>query len=137
MRADEAYTGTPFIVNREYARRIGDEWVVLSAKYGFIAPAFLIPEPYEVTFNKRRTGPIAVEVLRQQVVAQDLLRFDRVIGLGGIEYRKVIELAFLDSAVELEFPFAGRPLGYALQATKQALPESANHHAVVSGQLRG
>lgn len=34
MRAEEAYTGTPFVVNREYARSFGDAWVILSAKYG-------------------------------------------------------------------------------------------------------
>jgi hypothetical protein len=34
----EAYTGTPFRLNRQYAERFGDAWVVLSAKYGLIAP---------------------------------------------------------------------------------------------------
>lgn len=123
VRADEAYTGTPFVVNREYARHFGDAWRVLSAKYGFIEPDFLIPEPYEVTFNKRTTGPISVEALRQQVAEQDLGQFQRVVGLGGIEYRKALEGAFAGTSVTLEFPFAGLPLGYALQATKRALQE--------------
>jgi hypothetical protein len=123
VRADTAYTGTPFVVNREYARHVGDAWMILSAKYGFIAPDFLIPEPYEVTFNKRQTGPISVEALRQQVVEQNLGRFQRVVGLGGAEYRKALEGAFAGTAVVLDFPFAGLPLGYALQATKRALQE--------------
>ncbi len=45
VAAAEAYTGTPFRLNRQYAECFGDAWVVLSAKYGFIAPEFSIPEP--------------------------------------------------------------------------------------------
>jgi hypothetical protein len=33
--ARDAYTGAPFKVNRAYAERHGDRWVILSAKYGF------------------------------------------------------------------------------------------------------
>lgn len=76
-----------------------------------------------MTFNKRKTGPISVEALRQQVAEQDLGRFQRVVGLGGIEYRKALEGAFAGTPVTLDFPFAGLPLGYALQATKRALQE--------------
>jgi len=46
VSAGEAYTGTPVRPNRHYAERFGDAWGVLSAKYGFIAPAFIIPVPY-------------------------------------------------------------------------------------------
>ncbi len=45
----------------------GERWMVLSAKYGFIEPAFLIPGQYNVTFKKRSTGPIATADLRDQV----------------------------------------------------------------------
>ncbi|HEX2172999.1 MAG TPA: hypothetical protein VHL09_11205 [Dehalococcoidia bacterium] len=51
--AAEAYTGTPFRLNRQYAERFGDTWIVLSAKYGFIVPKFMIPGPYEVRFKRR------------------------------------------------------------------------------------
>jgi len=36
VAAAEAYTDTPFRLNREYAERSGDAWVALSTKYGFI-----------------------------------------------------------------------------------------------------
>lgn len=38
-RADDAYIGTPFTLNRTYAERFGDRWVVLSAKYGRVVVA--------------------------------------------------------------------------------------------------
>ena len=49
--AADAYTGAPFTVNREYAEASGGDWVILSAKYGFLRPTDIIPGPYEVTFK--------------------------------------------------------------------------------------
>lgn len=66
--ARDAYTGTPFRVNRPDAERFEDSWVILSAKYGFISPDFVIPSPYEVTFTRRSNGPISVERLRPAVL---------------------------------------------------------------------
>jgi hypothetical protein len=37
--AAEAYTGAPLRLNRRYAERFGDRWVVLSAKYGRVVVA--------------------------------------------------------------------------------------------------
>jgi hypothetical protein len=48
-----AYTSTPVRLNRQYAERFGDTWVVLSAKYGLIAPNFSTSEAYEVSFKCR------------------------------------------------------------------------------------
>src|SRR4051794_17641224 len=50
--AQDAYVGGPFKLNRAYAERFGQRWVILSAKYGFIDPAFVIPGPYDTTFLK-------------------------------------------------------------------------------------
>ncbi|HUG14566.1 MAG TPA: hypothetical protein VMM78_06045, partial [Thermomicrobiales bacterium] len=49
--AQDVYTGSPFVLNRHYAEQFGDSWVILSAKYGFVAPQFVIREPYNVTFK--------------------------------------------------------------------------------------
>lgn len=119
--ARDAYTGPPFVLNRQYAERFGDAWVILSAKYGFIPPDFLIPEAYEVTFKKQATGPVTMPALREQVRNQGLEDFTEAVGLGGVEYRLAIEAAFEGSGVALRFPFAGLTLGYSLQAVKRAL----------------
>jgi hypothetical protein len=37
-------TGTPIRLDRQYARRFGDAWVAIGAKFGFIKPEVLIPE---------------------------------------------------------------------------------------------
>jgi hypothetical protein len=78
--AKDAYTGILFRLNRAYAERYGNDWVILSAKYGFISPNFVIPESYEVTFNRRRSSPITSRELRRQVKPLD--RYSVVVGLG-------------------------------------------------------
>ena len=62
--AREVYTG-PFAKKcREYAETFyGEEYVILSAKYGFLRPEDLVPESYEVTFKDKRTNPISVQAL--------------------------------------------------------------------------
>lgn len=66
IAAADAYIGTPFKLNREYAECFGAAWVVLSAKYGFVLPEFEIPESYEVTLKRASTHPVTIEVLERQ-----------------------------------------------------------------------
>jgi hypothetical protein len=94
--------------------------VVLSAKYGFIAPDFLIPGPYEVTFKDRSTHPIDMATLRDQIQALGLNQFAVAVGLGSKEYREAIEQAFAGTRTHPVFPFAGLPLGLLLRATQHA-----------------
>lgn len=119
--AKDAYIGPPFGINKAFAKRFGDAWMILSAKYGFIEPDFEIPGPYNITFKKKQTGPISVGQLREQVRQQNLARFTTAIGLGGKEYREAIELAFAGLPTRLCFPFSGLPIGLAMQATKSAI----------------
>ncbi len=117
--AKDAYTGAPFIVNRAYADRRADRWVVLSAKYGFINPDFMIPGPYNVTFKSPSAEVVTISTLQTQARQQGLYDYARIIGLGGKEYRAILTKVFHGRS--LEFPFAGLPIGKAMQATKQTL----------------
>lgn len=117
--ARDAYTGPAFQINRAYAERFADRWVILSARYGFLDPGSTIDAPYDVTFKDRKTGPITVQALHQQVFERELDRFDRVVGLGGKEYRAMVALVFARASVE--FPFAGLPIGRYMQAVKRAI----------------
>jgi hypothetical protein len=119
--AQDAYTGSLFRMNRLYAERFGRRWVILSAKYGFIAPTVVIPGPYDTTFLRASSSPITVPVLQQQVAALGLADHDAIIGLGGAAYRTVITEAFGPWPVTITFPFAGLPIGKLLHATKAAL----------------
>lgn len=118
--ARDAYIGMPFRRNREYAERFGDGWVILSAKYGFIEPDFTIPTAYDVTFQNRSTQPVDAATLKEQVRAQRLDQFEKIVALGGRTYRSLIEEAFQKSHVAVVSPFAGLPIGKYIQAVSQA-----------------
>ncbi|MGB7067590.1 MAG: DUF6884 domain-containing protein [Syntrophobacteria bacterium] len=119
--ACDAYTGAPFKVNRRYAEHFAERWVILSAKYGFIPPDYEIPGPYNVTFKKKSTNPINVQVLQEQILAQGLHRFETIIGLGGIDYRARITDAFSQWPLEIHYPFAGLRLGVSMRTINKAI----------------
>ncbi len=120
VKARGAYTGTPFRMNRAYAEAFASRWVILSAKCGFVSPDFLIPGPYNVTFKKRATNPLGLTMLIAQIKELRLDEAPKVIGLGGKEYRAMIERAFAPLDCSPVFPFSGLPIGLAMQATKNA-----------------
>ena len=120
-KAQDAYIGAPFKVNRRYAETLGDRWIILSAKYGFIDPGCFLAGPYEVTFKKKSSGPITDQFLMKQVEDQRLNQFERVVGLGGKEYRRAIDAAFSRVDLNPEFPFAGLPIGKVMKAAIEAV----------------
>ncbi len=121
VQAKDAYTSLFFMTNRAYAEKIGSRWVILSAKYGFIRPDFQIPGSYNVSFKDPLTKPVEAPTLIDQIKGLGLGEAQRVIGLGGREYRAMIKEAFAAFGCPVIFPFAGLPIGEIIQATKGAI----------------
>lgn len=118
-RAKDVYQGPLFKVCKEFAEKFAERWVILSAKYGFIDPDFVIPENYDVTFNKPSTNPIGVEELRRQAKEKGLYEYDKIVVLGGSRYIDMASKVFPQS--KLRTPFKGLPLGKMIQAIKNAM----------------
>jgi len=116
-RAEEVYIGPPFKVNKDFARKLADKWVILSAKYGFIEPSFVIPEYYDVSFNVPATNPISLSELKAQVKKKGLKKYDIVIALGGKNYIEIVKQVFMGSAKVIA-PAEGLPLGKAMKLIK-------------------
>ena len=116
-----AYTGAMCRLNRQYAARYGDAWIMLSPKYGFIDPDFVIPETYDVSFRLPATGPISVAEMQAQVSELGLAAYSDVTALGGSGYRGAIVAAFAGTGATLHAPVAGLPSGKMRQATKAAV----------------
>ena len=125
--ARDAYKGSPFNVNRQYAEAFGTEWCILEHKYGFISPDFAVPGPYNVTFKDPATKPITVAHIREQLTRMRLDNFDTIVGLGFTEYVNVIKAVFAGSRVEVQFPFEGLGLFDYMKAVKQTV-ESRDFH---------
>ncbi len=119
--AYRAYHGTPFKLNRAYAERFADRWMMLSPKYGFIQPNFTIPEPYDVSFRKQSTNPVHLDTLKEQIEEYRLNTFRVAVGLGSKEYRWVVDLAFENTGVLTVFPFRDLPLGTTMHVIKHAI----------------
>ena len=85
------------MINEKFAEKFSDRWVILSPKYGFINPDFLIQEDYNVAFKKRSTNPIGLDALRRQVTEKRLGVYDVVIALGGRDYTDIVKQVFQDS----------------------------------------
>ena len=111
QKAENVYISSNAVVKRAYARSQGCDWMILSGKYGFIRPDFVIPGPYNVTFDDPSTHPIPVPELRQQVRGQQLDRYDDITIVAGRKYIESAKEAFNGTAVRISTPFAGLPMG--------------------------
>jgi hypothetical protein len=116
-RAEEVYIGSPFKVNRTFARKFADKWVILSAKYGFIEPSFVIPENYNVSFNEPTTKPISLGELKAQAKKKGLENYDVVTALGGKDYTEIVKKVFRRRA-KVFAPTEGLPIGKAMNFVK-------------------
>ena len=123
QKAEDVYTGSYTTVKREYARRQGCNWMIMSAKYGFIRPDFVIPVAYNVTFNDPSTHPIPVPELRQQVRSQQLDRYDEITIVAGRKYIESAEEAFDGTMAKISKPFAGLPMGQQMHMMCQEMGE--------------
>jgi endonuclease III len=124
QRAEDAYTGSYFRANRRHALWLGSDWIILSAKYGFIPPDFRIPCAYNVTFNDVSTHPISVPELQEQVKRQGLWEYNEITVLGGRAYAERIREAFAGTNAQIGAPFVGMGMFAQMKAMKRAEEEN-------------
>jgi len=118
VKAREAYVGPLTRLMIQYAEKFHPgNWVILSAKYGFLWPDEEI-EPYDVTFP-RKIDTVIVDKLRKQAEVKGLTRYRRIIVLGSKRYSEVVKRVFLDR--EVVAPLAGLGLYKMMQKLKQAI----------------
>jgi hypothetical protein len=132
QKAEDVYTSGFATLKREYAQSQSCDWMILSAKYGFIRPDFVIPGPYNVTFDDPSTHPIPVPELRQQVRDQQLDRYDEITIVAGRKYIDSAKEAFDGTAARIAAPFAGLPMGQQMQMMCQEMAEHDHARAAAS-----
>ncbi|CAD6492389.1 MAG: hypothetical protein LAKADJCE_00296 [Candidatus Argoarchaeum ethanivorans] len=111
-KAKYVYVG-PFAKKcREYATRFYlSSWCILSAKYGFLLPNYIVPGPYNVSFNDRKTNPITIKELSDQVKEKGLGNHERIVTLGGKNYVEMANEVF--SSKEILSPLSDcKGIGY-------------------------
>ncbi|WCK55835.1 hypothetical protein PP175_07885 [Aneurinibacillus sp. Ricciae_BoGa-3] len=122
--AKNAYIGPYGRACQAYADRFFTDWVILSAKHGFLFPTDPVPENYNVSFSMNHPDVISVQELKRQVDEKQLSGFDEIVVVAGKKYKRVIEQVFGDGYV-YRYPLQGcKGIGYMLQKLKNAVQTS-------------
>ena len=120
-KARDVYIG-PFAKKcKQYAEKFYPfSWCILSAKYGFLFPDDIVPGPYNVTFNDKRTNPISVEELSKQVKEKGLDKYEEILVLGGKKYVSMVRKVF--SKKKIYVPLEGyKGIGYMMDRINKAI----------------
>lgn len=93
--AKDAYIGIFHGLCQLYANEFFQEWVILSAKHGFLLPDDIVPENYDVSFSmKNHPNIITIGQLKKQALQKNLYDVDQVVVLGGKKFRPIVEQVF-------------------------------------------
>ena len=123
QKARDAYTGPPFKVNRQYAESRHCDWMILSPKYGFMQPDFVIAGNYDVTFES--PDAISVRELKRQAERQGLGNYSKVTVLGGHVYVEKVRDAFSSTKAKIDAPFVGPRFGTQMGLIKEFLRDES------------
>ena len=117
--AEKVYISAYFKVNKSYAERFSDKWLILSAKYGLLSPDFTIKSDYNVTFNDKSTGPISILELSEH--AKSYHEYNLIVALGGKKYTNIIDKIFSQGGTKIVKPVEGLNLFESMAKLKKAV----------------
>lgn len=119
--AEQAYIGAFHRKCRAYARQFFEQWVILSAKHGFLLPGDELSENYNTAFGANSPEEITIQQLLLQAGMKQLNRFDHIVVLGGKKFTAIIPNVFTD-AKSIAYPLVGcKGIGYMLQRLDEAV----------------
>lgn len=107
---------------QSYARTFFTDWVILSAKHGFLLPHDQVSANYDVAFGTRNPEIISIERMSTQAKEKHLDEAEEVIVLGGKKFAAFIPRVFPEQRIE--FPLADcQGIGYMLQKLNRAVEQ--------------
>jgi len=101
--AQQLYQSLLFDAQRQYAKCIGDEWYILSAKHGLVHPEETL-EPYDTFIDDVDIDTWASEV------TNSLPETETMVFTAGAKYATPI-IDRLDESVNVQEPFSGLGIG--------------------------
>ena len=121
MPAHDLYTSDWFGKAATYARQFADEWYILSAKYGLVAPDTVIA-PYDQTLTKMPAAERRAWAGRVlDGLSEVVMPGDRVVILAGEAYRSNLVGPLHEMGYTVEVPLQGLKIGQQLSWFKQRL----------------
>ena len=125
LPARSAYTGQAFVFARDYIEAFEIDWIILSAKHGFIWPTTRI-----AYYDARMPSGQVPHDVRESIYRMTrsdftrLMEFGRYVCLGGADYCNAAEQILRKP---IERPLAGLGIGKMLFNLKWAEWDAANH----------
>lgn len=121
LPARELYTSDWFRKASAYAEQVADEWYILSAKHGLLAPGTTI-EPYNETLNRMPAPDRRVWARRVLKSLERVLRpGDRVVILAGQRYREHLVAPIQRMGCCVDVPMEGLGIGKQLRWLKDRI----------------
>lgn len=124
VMAKDVYTSGYFKLCKQYAELFGSSWVILSAKYGFIAPESLIDTDYDISFKKKFSDCVSAEELKRQAKDMGFQAFGAIISLCGKAYSIVIKDTLEPLGLKIYSPLEGLKIGYRQKKLKDAIRQN-------------
>ncbi|WP_336765842.1 DUF6884 domain-containing protein [Bacillus cereus] len=122
MEAKDVYISPFGKACQAYATMFFENWVILSAKHGFLRPNDIVLENYDLAFDSKSDGVINIEQLQKQMVDKSLLQFDEIVLVAGKKHKKVVTKLYPEEMIT--YPLEGcKGIGYMLQRLKEAVKE--------------
>ncbi|MFC9448179.1 DUF6884 domain-containing protein [Bacillus cereus] len=122
MEAKDVYISPFGKACQAYATMFFENWVILSAKHGFLRPNDIVLENYDLAFDSKSDEVISIEQLQKQMVDKSLLQFDEIVLLAGKKHKKVVTKLYPEEIIA--YPLEGcKGIGYMLQRLKEAVKE--------------
>ncbi|MDA2382235.1 hypothetical protein PDN41_10595 [Bacillus cereus] len=122
MEAKDVYISPFGKACQAYASMFFENWVILSAKHGFLRPNDIVLENYDLAFDSKSDEVISIEKLQKQMVDKSLLQFDEIVLLAGKKHKKVVTKLYPEEMIT--YPLEGcKGIGYMLQRLKEAVKE--------------
>ncbi|MFZ7934288.1 DUF6884 domain-containing protein [Bacillus thuringiensis] len=124
MEAKDVYISPFGKACQAYASMFFENWVILSAKHGFLRPNDIVLKNYDLAFDSKSDEVISIEKLQKQMVDKSLLQFDEIVLLAGKKHKKVVKKLYPEEMIT--YPLEGcKGIGYMLQRLKEAVKEEA------------
>lgn len=122
MEAKDVYISPFGKACQAYATMFFENWVILSAKHGFLRPNDIVLENYDLAFDSKSDEVINIEQLQKQMVDKSLLQFDEIVLLAGKKHKKVVTKLYPEEMIT--YPLEGcKGIGYMLLRLKEAVKE--------------
>ncbi|AUB64012.1 hypothetical protein CSW12_13595 [Bacillus cereus] len=124
MEAKDVYISPFGKACQAYASMFFENWVILSAKHGFLRPNDIVLKNYDLAFDSKSDEVISIEKLQKQMVDKSLLQFDEIVLLAGKKHKKVVTKLYPEEMITYLLEGC-KGIGYMLQRLKEAVKEEA------------